>query len=71
VSNVDKLTGAGLIASGAALTPDDHSVINNLSDDEVNALVSVSKKLPSHFVQKHWGKSSTQPAGEQSLGIVF
>jgi hypothetical protein len=63
MANVDQLTAAGLIPNAAALTPEDHQVINSLTPEEVSALISVKSKLTPGFTQRH--------LSAQSSGIVF
>jgi len=71
VSHVDKLKQAGLIHHQANLSQQDHDTINSLSDHEVDALISVKKKLPADFIKKHAGVDSPEPSASRSLGIVF
>ena len=73
MSNISRLTQAGLVRANATLTQADQDVINRLSDDEVSALISVSQKLPADFVSRHFGSAASPAQGvaSQSLGIVF
>ena len=72
MSNISRLTGAGLIASGTVFSTDDQNTINSLSDDEVTALVSISQKVSLDFLSRNCGSAS--PAASpttHSVGIVF
>lgn len=44
-TKLEKLKQAGIVGAPHAITADDESVVNNLTDDEVNALISVKAKL--------------------------
>ena len=53
-SNVDRLTAAGIIPEGYdKLTDAEEAAINNMSEDEVQALISISAKMDPDFLQKH------------------
>jgi len=71
MSNIDKLTNAGVIASGASLSSGDQNFINGLSDDEVSALISLHQNAPSGFFSRNCGPSSPNPGATQAIGIVF
>lgn len=72
MSNIDTLTSAGLIASGATFNADDTATINNLSTDEVNALISVSQAVSSDFLSRNCGSSSPGASPTtHPIGIVF
>ncbi len=74
MSNLSRLTDAGLIASNASFSEADQAVINSLSEDEVSALISISQKVPKDFLQRHCtsGAGIAAAAGPgQSVGIVF
>ena len=65
MGNVEKLTKAGIITPGAALKPDDHNLIEKLTEQEVAALISIKGKLTADFTNRHLAGAS--PA----MGIVF
>ena len=44
-SNIEKLQDAGLLPSPTGLTADQEKAINDLTTQEVDALISVSQKL--------------------------
>ena len=80
MSNITTLTNAGLIAPNAKFNAADQQVIESLSQDEVNALISISKKLSADFVARNFGGGGgAEPmnaaggagAPSRSLGIVF
>ena len=78
MSNIATLMSAGLIAKTATFNAADQQVIEGLSQDEVNALISISKKLSPDFVARHFGGGAgpTDAAGgveapARSVGIVF
>ncbi len=45
MSNLEKLKDAGVIAEGADLSSAETTVIDGLSEEEVNTLISIRKKL--------------------------
>ena len=63
MNNFQKLSQAGLIMANAALGASDMQLINSLTDDEVNALISVKAKLGEQFLQ--------QNLASRTIGIVF
>jgi len=67
--NISRLTDAGIIAAGAALSQADQDLINSLTDAEVSALISIKSKLTPDFVQRHLG-TGPAPAG-RVIGIIF
>lgn len=67
MSNLSTLQNAGLIAQGASFNATDMAIINNLTTDEVNALISVAGKLTPQFIASN---IATPPAG-MPVGIVF
>lgn len=76
-NNVQKLAAANLVDADA-LDADDQKVINNLTDAEVDALISIKGKLPASFVQKHFGGGAQAGAAvaqvapaSRTIGIVF
>lgn len=44
-TKLEKLKQAGIVGAPHAITADDEAAVNNLSDDEVNALIAVKAKL--------------------------
>jgi len=70
-TNIVTLTNAGLIASGATFSSEDQATIDNLSTDEVNALISVSQAVTTDF----WSGTAARPppglAHHTPDGIVF
>ena len=72
MSNLSRLAGAGIIAANATFSQSDQDILNSLTDDEVSALISISQKVPSSFLQQHCGVQ-TAPAspGVRTIGIVF
>ncbi len=71
MSNISKLTSAGLIAAGASFSDADQALLESLSDDEVNALISIKQKLPAEFLQRNCSGGPQAAAGGPALGIVF
>ena len=72
MSNISRLTGAGLIASGTVFSTDDQTTINSLSDDEVSALISISLKVSLDFLKRNCGSESPAAAPTTHVvGIVF
>jgi hypothetical protein len=72
MSNIDTLTKAGLIASGSVFSQADQTTINNLSADEVNALISVSQAVSTDFLVRNCGSSSPGASPTtHPIGIVF
>jgi len=76
MSNVATLQNAGLIPANANFSASDTQIIESLSQEEVNALVSISQKLTPDFVARNFGGGVARPAaggapGRQTLGIVF
>lgn len=63
MNNFQKLSQAGLILPNAALGATDMQLINSLTEDEVNALISVKTKLGDQFLQQH--------LASRTIGIVF
>ena len=72
MSNIDTLTSAGLIASGSTFSDADTKAINNLTTDEVNALISVYNAVGLDFLSRNCGSSSPAPSPTtHPVGIVF
>ncbi len=72
MSNIDTLTKAGLIAAGSVFSGADQTTINNLSADEVNALISVSQAVTTDFLVRNCGSSSPGASPTtHPIGIVF
>jgi NADP-dependent 3-hydroxy acid dehydrogenase YdfG len=78
MSNIATLQNAGLIPQNANFNPADTQTIESLSQDEVNALISISQKLTPDFIARNFGGGAgvARPAApgapaRQSLGIVF
>ena len=69
-TNIVTLTNAGLIASGATFSSEDQATIDNLSTDEVNALISVSQAVTTDFLVRNCG-SSSPGASPTTHPIVF
>jgi len=69
---VAALAKASLIVP-ASLDKDDQAVIESLSDDEVNALISIQKKLTAPFLSKHFQSANANTASPATrvVGIVF
>jgi len=71
-TNIVTLTNAGLIASGATFSSEDQATIDNLSTDEVNALISVSQAVTTDFLVRNCGSSSPGPRPPHTrLGLCF
>jgi len=51
-SNLERLIDAGLIQKDYRLSPDELGVIESLSDDEVECLVSTAKTLGKKYLEK-------------------
>jgi hypothetical protein len=72
MSNVATLTSAGLIAASSVFSPSDTAMIESLSTDEVNALISISQKVSLDFLGRNCGSSSpAASATTHPIGIVF
>ncbi len=72
MSNLDTLTNAGLITGGANFSDADKTLIESLTAEEVNSLVSVRRKLGQAFMDRN--TSATAVGGAQAariIGIVF
>jgi Na+-translocating ferredoxin:NAD+ oxidoreductase RnfC subunit len=44
-TNLEKLTQAGIVGTSHAITPEDHPLVESLTDDEVNTLIAIKAKL--------------------------
>ncbi len=44
-TNLEKLTQAGIVGSSHTITPEDHPLLESLTDDEVNTLIAIKAKL--------------------------
>ena len=65
MSNLDRLEKAGLIKPGSKFSKEDHRLLESLSHEEVEALISVKRKVGDDFLRRNTG-------GEDSpVGIVF
>jgi hypothetical protein len=53
MSNLEKLKTAGVVPDNHTLTDADTSTIENLSDQEVQSLISLKQKLGDDFVQRN------------------
>jgi hypothetical protein len=72
MSNIATLMNAGLIASGSTFNSGDQTIIESLSTDEVNALISISQKVTSDFLSRNCGSSSPGASSTtHPIGIVF
>jgi hypothetical protein len=72
MSNLSRLTQAGIIAGNATFNQADQATLDSLTDAEVSALISISQKVPASFLQQHCSVQSPQPAPNiRSIGIVF
>jgi hypothetical protein len=72
MSNLSRLTQAGIIAGSATFNQADQATLDSLSDAEVSALISISQKVPASFLQQHCGVQSPQPIQNiRTIGIVF
>ena len=65
MTNMELLKQAGLIEAGHTFSREDHHLIESLTKDEVNALISVRAKVGEDFL--HRNTSGPDPA----VGIVF
>jgi hypothetical protein len=70
MSNIATLMSAGLITSGSVFNPADTAAIENLSTDEVNALISVYNKVGLSFLSRNCGPNPA-PGPGHPIGIVF
>jgi hypothetical protein len=70
MSNISTLTNAGLITSGTVFSPADVTTIENLSTDEVNALISVYNQVGLSFLARNCGPNPA-PGPGHPIGIVF
>jgi len=68
MANIDTLKSHGVIAQSATFNDADTKFINDLTPEEVNALVSIKGKLSAEFVASHIG--SAGPTAK-AIGIVF
>jgi len=57
-SKKERLEGAGIVKKGHKFSPDDEKVIENLTDEEVDSLISIKEKLGDEFLYKHGGRSA-------------
>jgi hypothetical protein len=72
MSNLSRLTAAGIIVSSATFNQADQATLDSLTDDEVSALISINQKVPASFLQQHCGVQTAQPAPNvRTIGIVF
>jgi len=72
MANVDTLVKAGLIADAAQIAPQDQATINNLTTDEVNALISVYNTVGLAFLSNYCGSDDPAPSpATHPIGIVF
>ncbi len=72
MSNIDTLTKAGLIAAGSVFSQADQTTINDLSADEINALISVSQAVSVDFLVRNCGSNSPEASpATHPIGIVF
>jgi hypothetical protein len=54
MSNIDRLTEAGIIPQGYdKLSDEEKAAIANMSNDEINSLISASAKMDPDFLAKH------------------
>ena len=54
MKNIERLTEAGIIPEGYdKLSDDEKATINNLSSDEVEAIISTNSKMGPEFFGKH------------------
>jgi hypothetical protein len=53
MSNLETLKAAGVVPDNHTLSDTDCSTIENLSDQEVQALISLKQKLGDEFVQRN------------------
>jgi hypothetical protein len=70
MSNITTLMNAGVITSGTVFSPADTTVIENLSTDEVNALISVYNTVGLNFLTRNCGPNPA-PGPGHPIGIVF
>jgi hypothetical protein len=74
LGNVARLTEAGVIVTGAALSQEDQDLINGLTPEEVSALISIKSKLTPGFIQRNLSGGAAaglRGAQQQAIGIVF
>ncbi len=65
MSNLERLKRAGLIRSGYEFSKEDQRLLESLSEEEVEALISVKRKVGEDFLHRH--TCGAYPA----VGIVF
>jgi hypothetical protein len=65
MSNQDRLVQAGLIESGYEFSVEDQSILDSLSTEEVDSLISVKGKVGGDFLTRN--TSGSNPP----VGIVF
>jgi hypothetical protein len=53
MTNLEKLTTAGLVPHDHSLSDDDKKTIENLHPHEVETLVSLKEKLGTEFIQRN------------------
>jgi hypothetical protein len=53
LSNLDTLIEAGLVPTDNTLTDDDKQIIESLSQDEVQSLISLKTKLGDDFILRN------------------
>ena len=53
MSNLERLERAGLIRSGYEFSQEDKRLLDGLSEEEVEALISVKRKVGEDFLRRH------------------
>ena len=53
MTNIERLTDAGVCTAGERFTEDEKKAIESLSHQEVDALISSKEKLGDDFIKKH------------------
>ena len=68
MANIDTLRNAGLISGTATFNATDIAIINSLTTDEINALISVKGKITAEFIANNIVAAGTP---SKTIGIVF
>ncbi len=68
MANIDILKTGGVISQNATFNATDQAIIDSLTTDEANALVSIKGKLTAEFVANNIGSAG---AAAKTIGIVF
>ena len=72
MSNLSDLMTGGVISAAAVFTPEEMTIINNLTATEVAALISISTKVKgTSLINNNTNASGISPSSKNTIGIVF